>query len=86
MKLFQTCPHCGCTIRDRKLLQILDVYPVKCPSCGGRVEPLRPEKSDIIVSWDEEEAVGEVVTFEGRPENFRPNIKLNGGKADVDNK
>lgn len=82
MKLFQNCPKCGCSIRDRKLLQILEVYPIKCPSCGARVEPLRPEKSDIIVEWGEDDAVGEVATFEGRPANFRPNIVLNGGKND----
>lgn len=84
MKLFQNCPKCGCSIRDRKLLQILDVYPIKCPSCGARVEPLRPEKSDIIIECREDE-VGEVATFEGRPKNFRPNIVLNGGNNDADN-
>lgn len=84
MKLFQNCPKCGTSIRDKKLLQILEVYPIKCPSCGARVEPLRPEKSDIIVEWGEEE-VGEVATYEGCPANFRPNIKLNGGKSHVDN-
>lgn len=86
MKLFQNCQKCGASIRDKKLLQILEVYPIKCPSCGARVEPLRPEKSDIIVEWGEEDAVGEVATFEGRPAGFSPNIKLNGGKTDVDNK
>ena len=84
MKLFQVCQKCGATIRDKKLLQILEVYPIKCPSCGARVEPLRPEKSDIIIEWGEED-IGEVATFEGRPAGFSPNIKLNGGKTHADN-
>lgn len=77
MKLFQNCRKCGANITDKKLLQLLEVYPVRCPVCGELIKPLRPEESDIIIELDEEEC-----TMQGRPANFCPNIKLDGGKKD----
>ena len=49
MKLFQNCRACGASITDKKLLQLLEVYPVRCPVCGELIKPLRPEESDEII-------------------------------------
>lgn len=80
MKLFQNCGACGASIRDKKLLQLLEVYPVRCPVCGELIKPLRPDESDIIVAMEEEPA--EEATFFGKPKNFSPNIDLTGGRND----
>lgn len=82
MKLFQNCRACGASIRDKKLLQLLEVYPVRCPVCGELIKPLRPEESDEIIEFKVEEEC----TMQGRPANFKPNIVLNGGKNNADNK
>lgn len=81
MKLFQNCRACGASITDKKLLQLLEVYPVRCPVCGSLIKPLRPEESDEIIELVEE---SEECAFEGRPKNFNPNIKLDGGKPHAD--
>lgn len=78
MKLFQNCPSCGCSIRDKKLLQLLEVFPVICPSCGKKVYPLHLNEleADVIIDVDPEEEI----TGDTLPTGFKDSLGLGGKK------
>lgn len=78
MKLFQNCQHCGEKIRDKKLLQLLEVFPVNCPSCGKKVFPLHLNEleADVIIDVvPEEEITGDTL-----PTGFKDSLGLGGKK------
>lgn len=76
MKLFQNCRSCGYTVTDRKLLQLLEVYPVHCPNCGAQMKPFHAEESEEIAELVDDEEM----TMFGKPVDFKPNIKVDLGK------
>lgn len=77
MKLFQNCPSCGYSIRDKKLLQLLEVFPVICPSCGKKVYPLHINELDVDVIID---APGEEIVGDTLPAGFSDTLGLGGKK------
>lgn len=87
MILFQTCQHCGTIIKDKKILQLLEVFPVKCPNCGERITPIKTDVNDIYVTITEvnEDCTIETAPIEmisdGMPEGFVDTLNI-GGKQD----
>ena len=59
--LFQNCNNCGHTVTDKKLLQLLEVYPVKCPCCGKIIAPLKVCDDDIYVTIEDIDDDGNII-------------------------
>lgn len=89
MILFQNCAHCGATISDRKILQLLEVFPCKCPNCGEKIFPIRTDEHDIYVTITEvhddctikttpcdNEAIE--MTSDGMPDGFTDTMNIGG--------